>query len=65
MHQKTPKMSQEFHISLCKYLFDLDNKKISNLEIPTGNPLLIEIEKEKIKNASYLDKDRAKGLLVF
>ena len=51
--------------SLCKYLFDLDNKKISSLEIPTGNPLLIEIEKGKIKNASYLDKDRAKDLLVF
>ena len=51
--------------SLCKYLFDLDNKKISSLEIPTGNPLLIEIEEGKIKNASYLDKDRAKDLLVF
>ena len=51
--------------SLCKYLFDLDNKKISSLEIPTGNPLLIEIEKGKIKNARYLDKDRAKDLLVF
>tara|TARA_B100000941_G_scaffold163749_1_gene116583 strand:+ start:445 stop:1155 length:711 start_codon:yes stop_codon:yes gene_type:complete len=51
--------------SLCKYLFNLDNKKISNLEIPTGNPLLIDVEKEKIKNARYLDKDRAKDLLVF
>ena len=51
--------------SLCKYLFDLDNKKISSLEIPTGNPLLIEIEEGKIKNARYLDKDRAKDLLVF
>ena len=27
--------------SLCKYLFKLDNKKISKLEIPTGNPLFI------------------------
>ena len=51
--------------SLCKYLFNLDNKNISNLEIPTGNPLLIETEKGKIKNARYLDKDRAKDLLVF
>ena len=32
--------------SLCKYLFNLDNKKISSLEIPTGNPLLIETEKD-------------------
>ncbi len=51
--------------SLCKYLFDLDNIKISSLEIPTGNPLLIETEKGKIKNASYLDKERAKDLLVY
>ena len=51
--------------SLCKYLFNLDNKKISSLEIPTGNPLLIETEKGKIKHARYLDKDRAKDLLVF
>ena len=51
--------------SLCKYLFNLDNKKISSLEIPTGNPLLIETEKGNIKNVRYLDKDRAKDLLVF
>tara|TARA_B100000686_G_scaffold232817_1_gene240430 strand:- start:120 stop:830 length:711 start_codon:yes stop_codon:yes gene_type:complete len=51
--------------SLCKYLFDLDNKKISNLEIPTGNPLLIKTENGKIVNVIYLDKDRAKDLLVF
>ena len=24
--------------ALCKYLFNLDNKQISSLEIPTGNP---------------------------
>ena len=51
--------------SLCKYLFNLDNKKISSLEIPTGNPLLIETEKGNIKYARYLDKERAKDLLVF
>ncbi len=51
--------------SLCKYLFNLDNEKISSLEIPTGNPLLIEIEKDKVTNATYLDKNRAKDLLVF
>ena len=51
--------------SLCKYLFNLDNIKISSLEIPTGNPLLIQTEKGKIKNASYLDKERAKDLLVY
>ena len=52
--------------ALCKYLFRLDNNQISNLEIPTGNPLLIELDKNhKIKNCEYLDKERAKNLLVF
>ena len=27
--------------AVCKYLFKLDEKKISSLEIPTGNPLII------------------------
>ena len=31
--------------ALCKYLFKLDEIQISSLEIPTGNPLLINIEK--------------------
>ena len=52
--------------ALCKYLFKLDEKQISKLEIPTGNPLLIEIdENEKINNCNYLDQERAKDLLVF
>ena len=52
--------------ALCKYLFKLDNDQISNLEIPTGNPLVIEFnEKSIINSCEYLDKDRAKNLLVF
>jgi 2,3-bisphosphoglycerate-dependent phosphoglycerate mutase len=52
--------------ALCKYLFQLDNDQISNLEIPTGNPLIIELNKEsRIINCKYLDKERAKSLLVF
>ena len=52
--------------ALCKYLFKLDNTQISKLEIPTGNPLVIEFNNEDdIKNCEYLDKDRAKDLLVF
>tara|TARA_B100001121_G_scaffold49393_1_gene42836 strand:- start:8 stop:718 length:711 start_codon:yes stop_codon:yes gene_type:complete len=52
--------------ALCKYLFDLDNDEISKLEIPTGNPLIIELSNEKkIISAKYLDSDRAKDLLVF
>ena len=52
--------------ALCKYLFNLDNDVISKLEIPTGNPLLIEINGDKkVLSAKYLDSDRAKDLLVF
>ena len=52
--------------ALCKFLFKLDNQKISLLEIPTGNPLLISLDpKQNIKECSYLDQDRAKDLLVF
>ena len=52
--------------ALCKYLFKLDENQISKLEIPTGNPLLINLDKEnKIKDCKYLDKERAKDLLVF
>ena len=51
--------------ALCKHLFNLDNNEISKLEIPTGNPLLIEFKNNKISNCKYLDKERAKDLLVF
>ncbi len=52
--------------ALCKNLFNLDNKQISNLEIPTGNPMLIEFrENFAIAKCEYLDKERAKDLLVF
>ena len=52
--------------ALCKYLFNLDNDVISKLEIPTGNPLLIEVNRDKkVLSAKYLDSDRAKDLLVF
>ncbi len=52
--------------ALCKKLLNLDNNQISNLEIPTGNPLIIDLNDElKIKKCEYLDKERAKNLLVF
>ena len=52
--------------ALCKYFFKLDNNQISRLEIPTGNPLVIEFNKEfKLINSEYLDKERAKDLLIF
>ena len=52
--------------ALCKYLFNLSNNQISKLEIPTGNPLLINLDNEnKIISCKYLDNVRAKDLLVF
>ena len=52
--------------ALCKYLFKLDENQISKLEIPTGNPLLINLDKErKITECKYLDSERAKDLVVF
>jgi len=52
--------------ALCKYLFKLDEAQISKLEIPTGNPLLIYIDKDqKVTTCKYLDQARAKDLVVF
>jgi 2,3-bisphosphoglycerate-dependent phosphoglycerate mutase len=52
--------------ALCKYLFKLDENQISKLEIPTGNPLLINLDtNKKITDCKYLDNERAKDLVVF
>ena len=50
--------------ALYKYLFKISDEKINELEIPTGNPLVIEFEKNlKIKKYFYLDKSRAKNII--
>ena len=52
--------------ALCKYLFGLDKIQISRLEIPTANPLLINLNKDnKVSYCKYLDNKRAKDLVVF
>jgi len=52
--------------ALCKHLFVLDNTQITKLEIPTGNPLIINLnDKKEINECKYLDQDRAKDLLIF
>ena len=52
--------------ALCKYLFNLNDKEISKLEIPTGNPLLMKFDdKNKLFNCEYLDLERAKDLLIY
>jgi 2,3-bisphosphoglycerate-dependent phosphoglycerate mutase len=50
--------------ALCKYLFKISDKKINELEIPTGNPLVIEFDTNlKIEKFYYLDKSRAKTII--
>ena len=52
--------------AICKYLLELDEDKITKLEIPTGNPLFVNFnDKGKIIKCHYLDKERAKDLIVF
>ena len=49
--------------ALLKKIFNITNKKIVELEIPTGNPLLIRFEKNlKVKDYKYLDGKRAKKI---
>ena len=49
-----------------KYLFNLDEDKITKLEIPTGNPLMVTFNsKNKITKCCYLDHERAKDLIAF
>jgi len=57
-----------FHGNSCRALlmqiFNISKKKISELEIPTGNPLLIKFEENlKIKDFKYLDEKRSKKIL--
>ena len=50
--------------ALLKKIFNISNKKIVDLEIPTGNPLLITFDENfKVKNYKYLDNKRAKKIL--
>ncbi len=52
--------------AICKYLFKLDENQITKLEIPTGNPLYINFnDKFEINQCHYLDKERAKSLIIF
>ncbi len=51
--------------ALCKYLFKINNNEISNLEIPTGNPLLLEFKNKNLISAKYLDSSRSKDLIKF
>ena len=50
--------------ALCKYLFRISDNEINELEIPTGNPLLIDFDnKLRIQKYYYLDNSRAKNII--
>ena len=50
--------------ALCKYLFKISDQKINELEIPTGNPLVVEFDKNLIvEKYYYLDESRAKNII--
>ena len=50
--------------ALCKYLFKISNTKINELEIPTGNPLIVEFDQNlRVKKYYYLNKVRAKNII--
>ena len=51
--------------ALCKKLFNISDEKINDLEIPTGNPLIIEFDENlEIKKIEYLDKSREKTIIT-
>ena len=51
--------------ALCKKLFNISDQKINELEIPTGNPLVVEFDKDlKIISIKYLDEARSKMIVT-
>ncbi len=48
--------------AIVKHLFGLDEDEIMKVEIPTGNPLLIDLDNLKPVSAKYLDESRAQPL---
>ena len=50
--------------ALLMELFNISKEKIIELEIPTGNPLLVRFDDNiQIKDYRYLDEKRAKKIL--
>tara|TARA_B100002052_G_scaffold233204_1_gene216223 strand:+ start:941 stop:1654 length:714 start_codon:yes stop_codon:yes gene_type:complete len=50
--------------ALAKKIFNISDKKITSLEIPTGNPLIIDFDNSgKVLSAKYLDSTRKKEII--
>ncbi len=51
--------------ALCKKLFNISDQKINELEIPTGNPLVVKFNQDlEIKEIKYLDKSRENPIIT-
>jgi len=51
--------------ALCKKLFNISDQKINELEIPTGNPLVVKFDENlEVKDIKYLDKSREKPIIT-
>ena len=50
--------------AICKKIFNISDNMITKLEIPTGNPILIKMQENKIQSFQYLDKSRAKEIIT-
>ncbi|MBV68217.1 MAG: phosphoglyceromutase [Pelagibacterales bacterium] len=52
--------------AFCKYIFNISNEKINQLEIPTGNPMRIRLDSSCLKSidAFYLDEKRKQKIFV-
>lgn len=49
--------------AIVKHLFNVSDEDITGVEIPTGNPLLIDLSNDlKVQSATYLDEGRAAPL---
>ena len=50
--------------ALGKKIFNISNEKISLLEIPTGNPMVVDFDNSgKVLSAKYLDESRKKEII--
>ena len=51
--------------ALCKKIFKISNESINLLEIPTGNPLVMNFDNSgKFLNAKYLDETRKAKIII-
>ena len=51
--------------ALCKNLLNISDQGINELEMPTGNPLVIKFKKNlEIENVNYLDEARGKKIII-